>query len=364
MNQILQAFPNVGDKEQAALQGCIQRSWLTEGPEAAKFKTRLQEITGSKYVELAPNGTLGLFLALLALDLPRGSEILIPGFTFMATASAAVFAGLKPVLVDVDPQTFSATPATYAQAITPRTSAIMPVHIYGQAAYAREIAALARRHKLKMVEDAAQACGVRHSGQHAGTFGDIGVISFFADKSVTMGEGGALLIQDEALARRVALLRNQGRISSGSYIHDDLGMNFRVTDMQCAIGNVQLEALPAIREDRLRRHARYREQLKGISGIRFMEIDPESDHLPFRFPILSNKRDTLMQALEDNNIQTRSLFCPLHRQPALAGIIAPTELPVCDLLFEEGISLPIHQHVSDTDVARIVQVIRSTHQSN
>ncbi len=359
MNHILQAFPHVGDKEQAALQACIQRSWLTEGPEAAKFKARLQDVTGSKYVELAPNGTLGLFLALLALDLPRGSEILIPGFTFMATASAAVFAGLKPVLVDVDLKTFSATPAAYEQAITSRTSAIMPVHIYGQAAYAREIAELARRHKLKMVEDAAQACGVHHAGQHAGTFGDIGVISFFADKSVTMGEGGALLIQDEALAERVALLRNQGRISSGSYVHSHLGMNFRVTDMQCAIGNVQLEGLPMIRADRLRRQALYREGLQGVCGIRFMETDPKSELLPFRFPILSEKRDALMLALEANNIQTRSLFYPLHRQPALANIVDPIELPVCDLLYKEGISLPIHQDVSEEDLHRIVRVIQA-----
>lgn len=360
MIKITQALPNVDTREQAALSACIDRAWITEGPESQRLKERLASLCDSRHAFLAPNGTLGLFLALLALDLPRGSEILIPGFTFMASASAAVFAGLKPVLVDVDPATFTATPQAFEQAITPRTSAIMPVHVYGQAAWAQEVADVARKHGLKIIEDAAQACGVHYRGQHAGTFGDIGVISFFGDKSVTMGEGAVLLVQNDALASRVALLRNQGRPSSGTFVHPELGMNFRVTDLQSAIGNVQLDKLEEVRADRLRRYRRYHDQLHDVACLRMMEIHPDSDFMPFRFAFTCSNAAQVMAQLEANGVQTRSLFYPLNRQPCLAGIIDPVDLPVSETLFNKGVCLPIHHGVSDEAVDFICRIVRNS----
>jgi perosamine synthetase len=359
-HQIQQVQPWLGRSELEALNGCIERNWLTEGPAASAFRQSLSQLTGAPHVALAPNGTLGLFLALLALDLPRGSEIIIPGFTFMASASAAVFAGLKPVLIDVDPNTFTARPEAFERAITPRTSALMPVHIYGQAAYAAEIAAVGKRHGLAVIEDAAQACGVRYRGQHAGTFGDVGVISFFADKTITMGEGAVVLSRDQLLARRISLLRNQGRESSGSFIHEALGMNFRVTDMQCAVGQAQIARLPQVKADRLRRYQLFQESLKGLEQLRFMRVDPNSEFVPFRFPILCPRMPDLRQALETAGVQTRSMFYPLHRQPCLQGLVDPVDLPICDTLYGEGLCLPIHQGVQDSDVHHMVDVIRRT----
>lgn len=359
-HQIQQVQPWLGRSELEALNGCIERNWLTEGPAASAFRQSLSQLTGAPHVALAPNGTLGLFLALLALDLPRGSEIIIPGFTFMASASAAVFAGLKPVLIDVDPNTFTARPEAFERAITPRTSALMPVHIYGQAAYAAEIAAVGKRHGLAVIEDAAQACGVRYRGQHAGTFGDVGVISFFADKTITMGEGAVVLSRDQLLARRISLLRNQGRESSGSFIHEALGMNFRVTDMQCAVGQAQIARLPQVKADRLRRYQLFQESLKGLEQLRFMRVDPNSEFVPFRFPILCPRMPELREALETAGVQTRSMFYPLHRQPCLQGLVEAVDLPICDTLYGEGLCLPIHQGVQDSDVHHMVEVIRRT----
>lgn len=359
-HRIQQVQPWLGRQETDALAACVDRNWLTEGPAAAAFRQSLTQLTGANHVALAPNGTLGLFLALLGLDLPRGGEIIMPGFTFMASASAAIFAGLKPVLVDVDPHTFAARPEAFERAITPRTVALMPVHIYGQAAYAADVAQLGRKHGLPVIEDAAQACGVRHKGQHAGTFGDIGVISFFADKSVTMGEGAAVLIRDAALARRISLLRNQGRESSGSFVHEALGMNFRITDLQCAVGHAQLARITQVRSDRLRRYQRYRDGLAGLAQVRFMKIDPPSDFIPFRFPLLCPRMPELRDALETAGVQTRSMFYPLHRQPCLQGVVDPVDLPICDTLHGEGLCLPIHQGMSDSDVDHTIEVIRNT----
>lgn len=357
---VCQVQPWLDAAEQEAVAGCFERQWLTEGPQAAYLRDQLGTLTQAAHVALAPNGTLGLFLALLALDLPRGSEVIMPSFTFMATASAAVFAGLKPVLVDVDPHTFSATPEAFERAVTARTSAFMPVHIYGQAAYAEDVAALGERLDIPVLEDAAQACGVRYRGRHAGTLGTLGVLSFFADKSVTMGEGGAVLTDDAALGRRLKLLRNQGREHSGTFVHEALGMNFRVTDMQCAVGNVQLARLEQVRADRLRRYALYEEGLRGLPGLEFMAVDPDSEFIPFRFPLLSRRMPELRQALEAAGVQTRSMFYPLHLQPCLKGLIDPVSLPVSERLYEQGICLPIHQGVTDEEVAQIVGLIRST----
>jgi perosamine synthetase len=175
-----------------------------------------------------------------------------------------------------------------------------------------------------------------------------------------MGEGGAVLTSDAALGRRLKLLRNQGRENSGTFVHEALGMNFRVTDMQCAVGNVQLGRLEHVRADRLRRYALYDEALRDVPGLEFMAVDSDSEFIPFRFPFLCKRMPEVRTALEAAGVQTRSMFYPLHRQPCLAGIVDPVELPVCDRLYEEGLCLPIHQGVSDAEVAQIASVIRGT----
>jgi perosamine synthetase len=346
------------EQELSQVAPSILKRWLTEGPNAAELAMQIKIGTGARHVAFAPNGTLGLFLGLLSLDLPRGSEILIPSFTFYGSASSAVFAGLKPVFVEVDPETFNIDIVDLERKVTAQTSAIMPVHIYGQVCEMDGVMDIARRHGLKVIEDAAQAFGVHFGGRHAGTFGDIGVFSFFSDKVVTMGEGAALLVRDEDVLERVRLIRNQGRPNSGTFIHPELGMNFRITDLQAAIGRVQLGKLPLIRARRGDLWRLYAEELDGVGDIRLMKIHPRSELIPFRVPITTVHKPELEAFLCTNEIETRSFFYPMHLQPKLRSD-PPESLPASERLYHTGLCLPVHHHISDADVLRICRTIRA-----
>ncbi len=358
--RIPQVSPQFDDDELDGVADTLRRGWLTEGPHAAEFLQVIKNDTGAEHAVLAPNGTLGLFLALLALDLPRDSEILIPAFTFYASASAAVFAGLTPVFVDVDPETFNVDVSQLESLVTQRTSSVMPVHVYGHCTPMDEVNDLAERHSLKVLEDAAQAYGVEYQGRHAGTWGDAGVISFFADKTVTTGEGGVVLTNDDAIYEKLRLLRNQGRLDSGTFIHDSLGMNFRVTDMQCAVGRAQLRKLPQIIADKRANHDRYVDNLHDTKGVRWMKTQPSSSHVPFRFAMMTDRRDQTAAALEAAGIQTRTFFYPLHLQPALQKY-ARGPLPVAEELYRTGICLPVHQGLTPRDIDEISAIIRKVH---
>jgi perosamine synthetase len=358
--RIPQAEPYFDHHEVDGLADAIQRGWVTEGPQAAEFLSAIQADTGAGHAVLAPNGTLGLFLALLALDLPRDSEILIPTFTFYASASAAVFAGLRPVFVDADAETFNLNIDALESLVTVRTAAIMPVHIFGHSPPLDRILEFAARHDLVVLEDAAQAYGVAYRGRHAGTWGDAGVISFHADKTITMGEGGVVLTNDSALYEKLRLLRNQGRLNSGTFVHDALGMNFRVTDLQCAVGLAQLRRLPEIVAKKRENHARYVANLGGVVGVRWLQVQAGSSHVPFRFALLSERRAQLAAALEQAGVQTRSFFYPLHLQPALKQY-AQEPLLVAEELYDKGICLPVHLGLSSSDIDQICDIIRKVH---
>lgn len=358
--RVTQVSPTFGSDELDNVADVLRHGWLTEGRHAEDFLATIKADTGAKYAVLAPNGTLGLFLALLALDLPRDSEILIPAFTFYASASAAVFAGLKPVFVDADPDTFNVDVDALESLVTERTSAIMPVDVYGHSPPMDRINEFAKRHGVVVLEDAAQAYGVDYQGRHAGTWGNAGVISFFADKTVTTGEGGVVLTDDAALYERLRLLRNQGRLDSGTFIHDSLGMNFRVTDLQCAVGRAQLRKLPQIIASKRANHARYVENLEDLDGVRWMQVQPGSSHVPFRFAMITDRRQEVVAALEQAGVQTRTFFYPLHLQPALQKYAAGP-LPVAEELYRTGICLPVHQGLTPADIDKMSAIIRDVH---
>lgn len=357
--RISQVQPDLDDREVAAAAETVRSGWLTEGPRAEEFLAAIRAQTGARHAVLAPNGTLGLFLALLALDLPRDSEILIPTFTFFASASAAVFAGLRPVFVDADPDTFNLDVESLESLVSDQTRAIMPVGVYGHTPPMDRIMDFARRHDLAVLEDAAQCYGVSYRGRHAGTWGQAGVISFFADKTVTTGEGGVVLTDDDEIYRRLRLLRNQGREHSGSFIHDTLGMNFRVTDMQCAVGAAQLRKLPDIVARKQHNHRRYAANLADVDGVRLQRIQDGSTHVPFRFAIIAEKRADIQTALESAGIQTRGFFLPLHLQLPLKKY-SEVRFPVAEELHRDGLCLPIHTGITDADIDEICQIVRKS----
>lgn len=357
--RITQVAPQLDDDEIEEALGAIRRNWLTEGPCAARFAEELRAATGSRHAVLAPNGTLGLFLALLALDLPRDSEILVPSFTFFASASAAVFAGLVPVFVDADPETFNLDVASMEALLTPRTRAVMPVHVYGHAAPMDEVMEFARRHDLAVVEDAAQGFDVRYRDRHVGTWGDVGMISFFADKTITTGEGAVVLTQRDDLHDRLRLLRNQGRPNQGTFVHPSLGMNFRITDLQCAVGLAQMRKAGCIVERKRANYRRYEKNLADVAGLRLLNVQPHSTFVPFRFFVLTEHREAITAALCAAGVQTRTFFYPLHLQPALARY-ARGPLPVAESLYARGICLPVHGGLTEADIDEVSETIRDT----
>lgn len=361
MTNVRQVDLAVDDCEFEALRCVIDSRWLTEGPETARLAGKLKEHTRSRYVTFAPNGTLGLFLALSALDLPPGGEILMPAFTFYGSASAAVFAGLRPVFVDCSPETYNIDIVDLQRRITENSVAIMPVHIYGQACEIDKVMQVAQRHDLRVVEDAAQAFGVTFGGRHTGTFGDIGVVSFYSDKVITMGEGAALFTQDEALYERLRLMRNQGRVNSGTFVHPALGMNFRITDLQAAIGCVQMNKFPGILGRRLELFDLYSERLRSVAGVDIMRVHEKSSFVPFRFPFTTKRRELMEEHLRENGIETRGFFHPMHLQPQLRRF-SNGALPVSERIAREGVCLPVHARISDSDADRICDVICSFHQ--
>lgn len=347
--------------ESEAVIACLDRRWLTEGPACKALASAVQNRTGSAHVTFAPNGTLGLFLALLALDLPKGSDVLVPSFTFYGSVTPIIFAGLTPVFVDVDPRSLSATCADFKRALTPNTRAVMPVHMYGNCGDIDEIATWAARHDLKVIEDAAQAMGATYKGKALGTFGDISIISLFSDKVITAGEGAVVLCRDETIFEQLLLTRNQGRRHSGTFEHTSLGMNFRITDMQAAVAGAQLEKIDTIIEDRRAKWAHYQNRLGGLDDLEFMTATTDCGMVPFRFPVLSEKREALSDCLEQNNIETRRMFMPMHQQPKLVGY-ANGSLAVSEKLYRTGLCLPIHKQLTMSDIDRVCDVIVDFHE--
>lgn len=356
--QIQQNDIFVDNEELTAIAACINKRWLSEGPLVSQFAETISQFTQSRFATFAPNGTLALFLSLLALDLPRGSEIIIPTFTFYASATAAVFAGLKPVFVDVDSKTFNVLPEKIEEAITDQTSAIMAVHIYGQSCDIGKICEIAKRRKLKVIEDAAQAFGIKYEGRHVGCIGDIGIFSFFSDKAITTGEGAAIITNDEKLFYKLKLLRNQGREKSSTFIHPELGMNFRITDLQAAIGLTQFSKFPQILKRRLKIWSLYEDRLSGINGIETMKIESFSNLVPFRFLIKTEHKDELCLFLEKSGVATRSFFYPMHLQPRLQEYRS-IHCKNAELLYQQGICLPVHHHLKEADAEYICAKIIS-----
>lgn len=355
--KITQVNPYVDECEISNIEKSINDKWLTEGPYCQQFLDKIKETTGSKYAVLAPNGTLGLFLALLALDLPKDSEVIIPSFTFYASATSVVFAGLKPVFVDVNPNTYMIDLESLEENITKNTSAIMPVHVYGHSAPITEVMQVAKKHNIRVIEDAAQAYGVFFDGKHCGIFGDVSMISFFADKTITTAEGAVVLTQCEKLYKKLRYLRNQGRDNSGVFIHPELGMNFRLNDIQCGIGVSQANKFHEISHTKNSLYNIYLNNLKGIGDLDFMSVDDSSTFVPFRFFLTTKHKEKLMEFLEHNGIQTRSYFYPMHLQPKLKCYTRDLCVE-SEKLYAKGICLPLHMDMTKNDVDIITDIIK------
>ncbi|WP_299614130.1 DegT/DnrJ/EryC1/StrS aminotransferase family protein [uncultured Tateyamaria sp.] len=355
---IPQVMPWLAAEEEEAVAAVMRSGWLTEGQVTRAFGERLNQLTGAPYGVFAPNGTLALALGLLALGIGAGDEVLVPDSTFIGSATAVLLVGAHPVFIDVREESFQFDVEAARARLSPKTRALMPVHLFGSPCDMREVCKFASEHGLRVIEDAAQGIAVHFDGRHVGAIGDVGCFSFFADKTITTGEGGYVTCQDPEIYERLCYLRNQGRIDRGSFVHPAIGFNFRITDLQAAIGMAQLDRLDTIVARKRAVYGRYVDQLNTLPQVRFLKSHPLGDHVPFRVVLLVERSQELMAWLADRGVQIRSFFHPLHSQPCFAGHPdAHRMFPVADRGYADGICLPVHPTLADDEVDYICERI-------
>ena len=379
--KVPQLIPYLGEEEISNLEKAVKNKWITEGPFAEKFVEEIKRFTGVKYAVLAPNGTLGLYLSLLAMGIKSGDEVIVPDFTFVASGTSVVFSGAKPVFVDVNRKDYHILVDQIENSITENTKAIMPVHIYGQCAEMAPILEIAKKYKIKVIEDAAQSLGVFYSKnnrlsvspynvldkdiEHTGTIGDIGVISFFADKTITMGEGAVVLTNDADIFEKLKLIRNQGRLSSGTFIHPHVGMNFRVTDLQCAVGVAQLSKYDEISQKKISNYMLYKKQLEHLENIVFVNELEYCNFVPFRAPITVEDLNGLTNYLESKSIQTRGFFYPMHKQPCFTmDRLDFNRFKNSNKLYETGLAFPVYPDLTELLITYICDTIIEFYNNN
>lgn len=349
-------------REIAAVDQVLKSGNLRAGRITEKFEQSFAATVGARHGIAVSSGTAALFLACRALLRP-GDEVIVPDFTFVATAAMVAAVGAKPVFADVDPFTFTLDPKAVERRITPRTRALLPVHLYGQPADIAELARLARKHRLRMIWDAAQAHGAQFHGRDVGSFPEAVCYSFYPTKNMTTGEGGMITTSKASLANEIRLLRSHGEMSR--YRHVRLGFNFRTTDIASAIGLEQLGKLPGAISTRRKHAAILTKGLSGIPGIQTPRLVPETTHAFSLFTICVDSkragvsRDQLAQALGERGVQSAVHYpLPLHRQPIFRGSGLDRDFPVSTRLTKTVLSLPVHPGLKDEDLHSIVRSVR------
>lgn len=352
--------PDLSGKERVNVLECLDSSWISsKGKFISEFEREFGQYVGARFATTVSNGTVALHLALTALGIGPGDEVIVPTLTYIASANAIVYTGATPVFVDSEASSWQISPEDIRAKITPRTKAIMPVHLYGAACDMDAIMEIARKHKLFVVEDCAEAIGTLYKGHHVGTFGDIATFSFFGNKTMTTGEGGMVVTNDQTLHDRSVHFRGQGLATSRQYWHDVVGFNYRMTNICAAIGVAQLERLDAFIVGKRRLADRYRERLSGL-GLSFQEEAPDTRHSYWMMSILVEDpadRDPLRNWLAEREIETRPLFYPVHTMPMYQRRFELHR--VAEMLGWRGINLPSWPGLTDAQVDRICDAIRA-----
>ena len=341
---IVQIEPWIDERELRELERAIRSTFVIEHDLTREFEQMTARLTGAKHAIAVCNGTMAIFVCLKALGIGAGDEVIIPNLTFAATANAVILAGAKPVLCEVREDTFCIDMEKAAALVTKRTRALMPVHLYGQSADMTAVMAFARQHDLKVIEDAAEGIGVRFNGQHVGTFGDLGVLSYYGNKTVTCGEGGVVLTNDDALAVAAYQLKNHGRKRKGTFIHEAIGFNFAFTDLQAAIGIAQMKKLARIVLKKREIRDRYVEKLRELRNFLPAQIDSRCEPIFWFTSFLCDRAEELSLFLAGHNIQTRGFFYPLHQQPCYADgkhiRNIDQDFRISEKIYKQGICLP------------------------
>ncbi len=352
----------IGNEREYVLK-CIDSNWISSrGHFVDEFETRFSRYCGVRYGITTNSGTTALHLALTTLGLDKGDEVIIPSFTMISTANAAKYLGAELVLVDVEPDTWNIDSAKIEEKITDRTKAIIPIHTYGHPADMDRIREISRKHKIAIVEDAAEAHGAEYKGKRVGSLGKLASFSFYANKIITTGEGGMVVTDDPQMAERALTLRNYGFTQERHFWHKVMGFSYRMTNLQAAIGLAQLETIDKLLQARIDNARLYDSLLRDVPGI---TIPPSSDDVKsvyWMYGILVEddfgiSKEALRQKLADQGIETRSFFIPIHLQPIYSYLFSD-EYPVSENLGRKGFYLPSASNLKPEQIEYIVETIR------
>ncbi len=356
------AEPYIGEEELNNIIEAVKSGWISsKGKFITKFEESFADYCGVSYGVAVSNGTVALHLALKALGIEKEDEVIEPTLTFIATANAVRYCNAKPVFVDSHPDYWCINPEKIEEKITDKTKAIIPVHLYGHPCDMNWIKDIAQDHNLYIIEDAAEAHGAECKGKKIGSFGDISCFSFYGNKIITTGEGGMCLTNNEELAEKMRILRDHGMNPNKRYWYDVIGFNYRMTNLQAAIGVAQVKKLNEFVEKKREIAKIYNSYLKDTKGI---TLPPEMNwakNVYWMYSVLIEKefgmnREALMKKLEENGIETRPFFHPIHEMPPYKS---NKNFPVAEKLSKKGINLPSHLKLKTESIKEITKIVKS-----
>ncbi len=357
------AEPMLSGNEKAYVMECLDSSWISStGPFIERFEREFATFTGLPNPVACSNGTVAITLALQALGMPKGAEVILPNCTFAATANAVIAAGGRAVLADVDEATWGLSPATVEPMLGPETWGVIPVHLYGNPCDITGLRTLCDQRGLVMVEDCAEAIGTYAAGRHVGAVSEAASFSFFGNKTITTGEGGMVFFRDPERARRARVIRAHGVSTERRYWHEIVGFNYRMTSMQAAVGLAQTERADELVQSKLAHALEYSEGLDGLPGLSLMPSSSFGRCSYWLVPVLVDgsreRRDMAMEMLAARGIQSRETFPPLNQMPAFAGLRGAGTFPVSERIADNGLCLPNNPGMSADDIQTAVIALR------
>jgi perosamine synthetase len=355
--------PNIGDDEINNLLECANTGWISsKGRFIKEFEVGFSGYLNGGHAVAVSSGTAALQLGMLALGIGANDEVIVPNFTFGASINAIIHVGAIPVLVDVDPETWTLSLRAIEEAINENTKAIMPVHLYGQAAHIDEINKIAKNNNLHIVEDCAEALGGTYKERLIGRDGDAACFSFFANKLITTGEGGMVVFKDKKIADKAKIMRDHGMSPQKKYWHEFAGVNFRMTNMQAAIGVAQLKKINNFLSKRKNVFKRYDKNFKSNSQLLLLPKNSWSENSYWLYTLVVNeftekKRDKLLKALSDRGIDARPGFYPLHKMPPYEKYSNGSDYPISSFLGTSSINLPSSPSLTSDEIDHIAQTV-------
>ncbi|AVX21679.1 MULTISPECIES: DegT/DnrJ/EryC1/StrS aminotransferase family protein [Carboxydocella] len=356
--------PDITEREIDMVVEVLRSGQLALGPRMIEFETRMAEYTGVKHAIAVNSGTSGLHLAVRALGIQEGDEVITTPFSFVASANCLLFERARPVFVDIEPETYNLDPNKIEAAITEKTRAILPVHVFGQCCEMDRIREIAAKYNLTIIEDACEAIGAEYKGRKAGSFGEAAVFAFYPNKQMTTGEGGIIVTDRDDIAELCRSMRNQGRGKEGRWlIHERLGYNYRMDEMSCALGLAQLSRIEEIMAKREKVAQEYNMRLKELDEIKIPEVKPENKISWFVYVITlaeNINRELFMHELQAEGVACRAYFEPIHLQPFYCETFGyrKGDFPVCEKIASKTVALPFHNNLSETEIDYVVNVIK------